>query len=242
MRRSGRVRRSRALVALGIVAGLLMGAPTPGAAETNPYERGPAPTASSVVEREGPLAYAQVKVVGSSAIGFARGTVWYPVEGGPYAVVVAVPGVVWPGSFLAWIGPYLASNGFVVMTLDPFSAFDGTASRADQVGAAARWLTTAGPHAVRSRVDPGRLGAVGHGVAVGAVLDLAGDDAVAGLRATVDLGPAPLQHQFSDARGHEAATLSWLKRHLDDDARYEPYICPAALGDGVAAHPTTCDA
>ena len=122
------MRRSRALAALGIVAGLLIGAPTPGAAETNPNERGPAPTAASVVEREGPLAYAQVEVVGSSAIGFARGTVWYPVEGGPYAVVVAVPGVVWPGSFLAWIGPYLASNGFVVMTLDPFSAFDGTAS------------------------------------------------------------------------------------------------------------------
>ena len=241
------MRRSRALVALGIVAGLLMGAPTPGATETNPYERGPAPTAASVASREGPLPYAQVRITGSTAIGFERGTVSYPDDTGTYAVVVAVPGLVWPESAVAWVGPYLASNGFVVMTLDPFSSLDGPTSRAAQLDAAVGWLTTASPHAVRSRVDADRIGFIGQGFGGAATVEAADDGPDASPRVAVDLGPVTLGPDFADHSGVEAGTLSWLKRHLDDDVRYDPFTCPSgdgasSGGTGVGVYPSTCAA
>ena len=37
------------------------------------------------------------------------------------------------------------------------------------------------------------------------------------------------------------AMLSWLKRFVDDDTRYTPFVCPGpAVGGTVSAYLSTC--
>ena len=105
-----------------------------------------------------------------------------------------------PESFVAWTGPFLASNGFVVMTLEPFSGFDNPESRATQLNAALNWLKGASPSAVRSRVDPNRLGAIGHSMGGGATLELARRNSQPNLKAIVPLQPWFLAPNFSGVR------------------------------------------
>lgn len=289
--KTSRTRLLSALVAVALCLGLSVTAPTTAGAQTNPYQRGPAPTAASVIQQRGPFAYSQVAITGSSALGFNRGTVYYPNEATTYAAVVAIPGFVSPESFIAWTGPYLASNGFVVMTLETFSGFDNPEARADQLNAAIRWLKTASPPAIRSRIDPNRIGAIGHSMGGGATLELARRNQTPGLKAIVPLQPWFLFPNFSGVRvpsmqvgvaddiiappgsnaelfygqlpttvekaylevaagGHfvgnvfsndqARATLSWLKRFLDDDTRYSPFICPGPTGSGVSEYRSTC--
>jgi hypothetical protein len=187
-----------ALAAAALTVGGLAVGPTAAGAQTNPYERGPAPTATSVTQQRGPFAFQQTTVTGSQQLGFNRGTIYYPTatNQGTFGAVAAIPGFVSPESFISWTGPFLASNGFVVMTLEPFSGFDFPSSRADQLQAALDYLVDSS--SVRTRIDRTRLGVIGHSMGGGGALEAARDNPA--LQATVGLQPWDLGASFSNLR------------------------------------------
>lgn len=283
----------RALAGVALAVGALVATPAPSGAGAGPSARGPAPTAASVTAPRGPLAFRQTTVTGSTALGFDRATISYPVDGtATYGGIVAIPGFVASEAWIAWTGPFLASNGFVVMTLEPFSAFDGRRSRASQLDAALGYLVRRSPPAVRSRLDPRRLGAIGHSTGGGGALDLASSARQPDLKAIVALQPwsitdddldvgvpsmevgvaddliappatnaealyeqiaAPTDKAYTEisSGGHlvgagfdteqARATLVWMKRWVDGDTRYTPFICPGpAVAGDVAEYRSTC--
>src|SRR5690349_10642984 len=133
----------------------------------NPYERGPAPTTASIEALRGPFATATVTVPASGARGFGGGTIYYPTSTseGTFGAVAISPGFTATQSSVAWLGPRLASQGFVIITIDTLSRYDSPASRGDQLLAALDYLTTSS--SVRSRIDASRLGAMGHSMGGG---------------------------------------------------------------------------
>jgi len=198
--------RSRRLVVVGgalaavtlAVTGLVVGPGTAGA-QTNPYQRGPAPTASSVTQQRGPFAYQQQTIRGSSSLGFNRGTVYYPTDTsqGTYGAIAVSPGFVSGESLIGWTGPFLASNGFVVVTLETFGLFDFPNSRADQLQAALNYIVSpASP--VDERIDRTRLGVMGHSMGGGGTLEAARDNPA--LQAAVPLQPWDMLVNFSGVR------------------------------------------
>src|SRR5687767_5152914 len=84
----------------------------------NPYERGPAPTTASIEASRGSFAIAQLSVARSSVSGFGGGTIYYPTStaAGTFGAVAVSPGFTATQSSVAWYGPRLASQGFVVIT------------------------------------------------------------------------------------------------------------------------------
>ena len=118
--------RSRSVPFIGAVLAIfalllaqLLASPSAGAAE-NPYERGPAPTSSSVDATRGPFATASTTVSSFSASGFGGGTIYYPTSTaeGTFGAVAVSPGFTARQSSIAWLGPRIASQGFVVFTID----------------------------------------------------------------------------------------------------------------------------
>ncbi|WP_083802218.1 dienelactone hydrolase family protein, partial [Micromonospora sp. ATCC 39149] len=261
--------------------------PPPRAA--NPYERGPAPTVASIEATTGPFATAQLTVARSAVTGFGGGTVWYPTSTaeGTFGAVAISPGFTNSQSTVAWLGPRLASQGFVVVTIDTLSVFDQPASRGTQLLAALDYLV--GTSAVRSRIDRNRLAVMGHSMGGGgslsaantrpalqAAIPLAGWHTVkkwSGVRVpTLVVGaendtvapvashsepfytslPATLDKAYLElnAAGHSAPTssnvtvakysISWLKRFVDDDTRYEQFLCPAPRDATIEEYRDTC--
>jgi dienelactone hydrolase len=109
----------------------------------------------------GPFATAQAKVPPGN--GFNGGYVYYPTDTslGTWGAVAIVPG--YTALFAneeAWMGPWLASFGFVVIGVETNSRTDGADARATELLAALDYLTQRSP--VRDRVDPARLGVMGH--------------------------------------------------------------------------------
>jgi dienelactone hydrolase len=95
--------------------------------------------------------------------GFNGGTVYYPTDTsqGTWGAVAIVPG--YSALFAneeAWMGPRLASFGFVVIGIETNSRNDGADARGTQLLAALDYLTQ--KSSVRSRVDPNRLAVMGH--------------------------------------------------------------------------------
>ncbi|WP_369252123.1 dienelactone hydrolase family protein [Geodermatophilus amargosae] len=84
---------------------------------------------------------------------------------------------------VAWLGPRLPSQGFVVIVFDTDSRDDQPSARGDQLLAALDYLT--GSSAVRSGVDASRLAVVGHSMGGGGTLEAAEDRPT--LRAAVPL-------------------------------------------------------
>ncbi len=256
----------------------------------NPYARGPAPSASSIQAARGPYATSSTSVSRLTARGFGGGTIYYPTTtaDGTFGAVAVSPGYTGTQSTISWLGPRLASQGFVVFTIDTTSVFDQPSSRGDQLLAALDYLTTSS--SVRSRVDASRLAVVGHSMGGGGTLEAAKDRTT--LRAAIPLtgwnldktwpevvtptlvvgaqldaiAPVgthsmPFYSSLSSARekaflelsgaGHLAPTtsnttiamysISWLKRFVDDDTRYDQFLCPGpGTGGGVADWRTTC--
>ncbi|MFF1821112.1 alpha/beta hydrolase [Kribbella sp. NPDC058245] len=241
----------------------------------NPYERGPAPTNASIEAPQGAFATATVTVPASGAPGFGGGTIYYPTSTseGTFGAVAISPGFTATQSSVAWLGPRLASQGFVIITIDTLSRYDSPASRGDQLLAALDYLTTSS--SVRARIDVSRLGAMGHSMGGGGSLEAAKDrpalQAIVPLTAynttknwsqvsvpTLVVGaendtvapvsshsepfytslPATLDKAYLELNNatHSAPTspnttiakysISWLKRFIDDDTRYEQFICP----------------
>ncbi|GEA87619.1 alpha/beta hydrolase family protein [Cellulomonas cellasea] len=184
--RSTAVRR-RAVAALATAALAALTASPAQAAATNPYERGPAPTVASIEATRGPYAVAQTSVSRYAVSGFAGGTIYYPTStsDGTFGAVAVAPGYTATQSSLAWLGPRLASQGFVVFTIDTRSRYDQPSARGDQLLAALDYLTRTSE--VRSRIDAGRLAVMGHSMGGGGALEAAKDNPA--LQAAIPLTP-----------------------------------------------------
>ncbi|MFE2752185.1 alpha/beta hydrolase family protein [Actinosynnema sp. NPDC059335] len=266
---------SRRALVIAATAALTLSGTIAWAAE-NPYERGPAPTTASIEAVRGPFATAETAVSSLSVRGFGGGTIYYPTSTaeGTFGAVAVAPGYTASQSSLSWLGPRLASQGFVVFIIDTNSRYDQPSSRGDQLLAALDYLTTSS--SVRSRVDASRLGVMGHSMGGGGALEAtkdrptlqasipltawnltktwssvrtptlvigAEDDSVApvashsepfytSLPSTLDKAYLELNGASHFAPNTSNTTIAkysiaWLKRFIDDDTRYEQFLCPA---------------
>lgn len=267
----------------------LVASPAVAVAADNPFERGPAPTVASIEAARGPFAFAQLSVARSSVTGFGGGTIYYPTDTsqGTFGAISVSPGFTATQSSIAWIGPRVASQGFVVMTIDTLSTLDQPASRGRQLLAALDYLTQRS--AVRGRIDAARLGVAGHSMGGGG--SLAASASRPALQAAVPLAPwnqtknwsgvrvptfiiggqndtvAPVgshsepfynslsaapdkaylelrgaSHSFPNSPNTTMAKymISWLKRFIDDDTRYDQFLCPAPSGSSISEYRDTC--
>lgn len=278
-----------------LVSGLLLagtavvGMPV-AAASDNPYERGPDPTVASIEARRGSFAVADVSVSRLVVSGFGGGTIYYPTSTaqGTFGAVAVAPGYTASQSSMAWLGPRLASQGFVVFTIDTNTTSDQPSSRGDQLLRALDYLTTRS--SVASRIDSSRLAVMGHSMGGGGSLEAAKDRP--SLQAAIPLTPWNLDKTWSEVstptlivgaqndsiasvtshaepfyqtlpssadkaylelRGasHFAPntdnttiakySISWLKRFVDDDLRYDQFLCPApSTSTTISEYRSTC--
>ena len=245
-------------------------------ADDNPYERGPDPTEASIEARLGSFSVSERSVSRWLVSGFGGGTIYYPTStsAGTFGAVAVAPGYTASQSTMAWLGPRLASQGFVVFTIDTRTTSDQPSSRGDQLLEALDYLTTRST--VSDRIDPDRLAVMGHSMGGGGALEAAKDEP--SLQAAIPLTPWNLDKTWPEVstptlivgaendsiasvrlhsepfyeslpssgdkaylelRGasHFAPnisnttiakySISWLKRFVDDDLRYDQFLCPA---------------
>jgi pimeloyl-ACP methyl ester carboxylesterase len=187
-----RTTRRRAVAACLAMAALattgVVGGPMSAGAQTNPYQRGPNPTESSVTATRGPYSVATTSVSSTAAgSGFGGGTIYYPTttSDGTFGAVTISPGFTARQSSMSWYGPRLASNGFVVFTIDTNSTSDQPDSRARQLLASLDYLTARS--SVANRIDRNRLAVMGHSMGGGG--SLAASVSRQTLKASVPLTP-----------------------------------------------------
>ena len=279
---------TRVLAPLALVAGLTAGTTAALAAE-NPYERGPAPSNSSIEAVRGPFATASTTVSSLAARGFGGGTIYYPTSTaeGTFGAIAISPGYTGTQSSISWLGPRIASQGFVVITIDTNSRYDQPGSRADQLLAALDYLTATS--SVRARIDSSRLGVMGHSMGGGGAIEASNDrpalqasipltpwhttkswsrtsvptlivgaenDSVASVRSHSEpfytSMPSTLDKAYLELNGasHFAPnssnttiakySIAWLKRFIDNDTRYEQFLCPAPSGSAIEEYRDTC--
>lgn len=164
------------------------------AATTTTATAAPAPTASAAAKppvaaedlsRNGPLAYASTTVADGSTPGFGAATIYYPKSGSAYGGVAISPGFTESQSAISWLGPRLASHGFVVITFNTNSSLDNPDSRGAQLLSALDYLT--GSSSVKSKVDASRLAVMGHSMGGGG--SLAAAKSRPSLKAAIPLAP-----------------------------------------------------
>lgn len=160
------------------------------------YAKGPAPTEQSVRAQQGPFKTGKLAVPAQAGRGFNKGTIYYPddTSQGTFGAVAVIPGFLEGESAISWLGPTLASHGFVVLTLAPNATTDYPEPRSDQLLAAVDWLANQSP--VKDRVDPDRLAVAGHSMGGGGTLIAASKNPA--LKAAVPLTPWSLYSDFSD--------------------------------------------
>jgi hypothetical protein len=152
----------------------------------NPYQRGPDPTLTSVAAVTGPFANRSVSV--PAGYGFNGGRIYHPTDTsqGTFGAIAISPGYTALFSVeLAWMGPWLASHGFVVIGIETNCRNDFDTARGTQLLAALDYLTQRSP--VRDRVDPSRLAVSGHSVGGGGALNAAIQ--CSSLKAAVGIAP-----------------------------------------------------
>jgi dienelactone hydrolase len=130
-------------------------------------ERGLAPTASNITG-DGGYGVASASITGQS--GFGGGMVYYPTANERFPVVAISPGYTERWAPFAWMGPRLASWGFVVVGIETNSTLDQPDSRGTQLLKALDWAGSSAPAAVRDRVDSTRQGVAGHSMGGGGTL------------------------------------------------------------------------
>ncbi|GAA2558180.1 lipase [Winogradskya consettensis] len=260
------------------------------AAAANPYERGPAPTVASIEAATGSFATAKVTVARSAVSGFGGGTIYYPTSttAGTFGAVAISPGFTASQSAVAWLGPRLASQGFVIFTIDTSSTLDSPDSRGTQLLAALDYLT--GSSSVRTRIDATRLGVMGHSMGGGG--SLAATRTRPALQASIPMTPYHTTKSWTTVQtptliigaesdtvapvashaepfytslpssldkaylelnnaSHSAPTstnvtvakysISWLKRFIDNDTRYDQFLCPNPSGTAIQEWRSTCN-
>ena len=276
-----------AATALALVAGTAVAA-SPAQADS-PYERGPDPTNSILEASRGPFGTASQDVSSLSVSGFGGGTIYYPTDTsqGTFGAVAISPGFTARWSSISWLGPRIASHGFVVIGIETLTIYDQPDSRGRQLLAALDYLTSRS--SVRTRIDPNRLAVAGHSMGGGGSLEAARSRPT--LQAAVPLAPWNGTKSWSTLRvptaiiGGESDTIApvashsipfynsipssaeksylelnnashffpqttntptgkhavaWLKRFVDDDTRYDQFICPGPSGSAVSDYRNTC--
>ncbi|RSM80681.1 alpha/beta hydrolase [Kibdelosporangium aridum] len=279
----------RILTGLTIAASVAAGVPATALGAENPYERGPDPTESSIEASRGPFSVSQTTVSRLSATGFGGGTIYYPTSTseGTFGALAISPGFTATQSSISWMGPRLASQGFVVITIDTLSTLDQPDSRGDQLRAALTYLTQRST--VRTRIDASRLAVAGHSMGGGGSLEASADQPT--LQAAIPIAPWNTQKSWSNLRvptfiiGGESDSvapvashsipfytsipasaekaymeldnashffpqtpnttmakymISWLKRFVDNDTRYEQFLCPAPNDRDISDYRDTC--
>ncbi|HET8621752.1 MAG TPA: hypothetical protein VFM27_22480 [Acidimicrobiales bacterium] len=274
-------------VAAATLAVTAVVAPTAAGAQSNPFERGPAPTATSVLGN-GPYSISSANV-GLGASGFGGGTIYYPTttSDGTFGAVVVAPGFTAGSTSYLSLARRVASHGFVAFAIDTNSRFDLPDSRGRQILAALDYLTQSST--VRSRIDTSRLAASGHSMGGGGTLAAA--NSRSSLQAAVALQPwhstkswsriqvptmiigaqtdtiasvASHSRPFYNSipassekalavlagQGHFAGNsnpdwqgrqmVSWLKRYVDNDTRYEQFLCPTPRAAQFSDYQDTC--
>ncbi|ACY96861.1 alpha/beta hydrolase family protein [Thermomonospora curvata] len=271
-----------------LVAGLVAAPPAQAAA--NPYQRGPDPTESLLRAARGPFAVSEQSVSRLSVSGFGGGRIYYPTttSQGTFGAIAISPGFTASWSSLAWLGPRLASHGFVVIGIETNTRLDQPDSRGRQLLAALDYLTQRS--SVRNRVDASRLAVAGHSMGGGGTLEAA--KSRTSLKAAIPIAPWNLDKTWPEVRtptliiggeldsiapvathsipfynsltnAREKAYLelnnashffpqfsndtmakfmiSWMKRFIDDDTRYDQFLCPPprAIGD-ISDYRDTC--
>nr|WCH76323.1 DuraPETase-Cat [synthetic construct] len=165
--------------------------------QTNPYARGPNPTAASLEASAGPFTVRSFTV--SRPSGYGAGTVYYPTNaGGTVGAIAIVPGYTARQSSIKWWGPRLASHGFVVITIDTNSTFDYPSSRSSQQMAALRQVASLNGDSsspIYGKVDTARMGVMGHSMGGGASLRSAANNP--SLKAAIPQAPWDSQTNFS---------------------------------------------
>ena len=283
------VRARRFLVTAAATLTLMAGGITAAEAAANPYERGPAPTLSALQASRGPYAVSNISVSRLAVSGFGGGEIYYPTttSDGTFGAIAISPGFTAYWSSISWLGPRLASHGFVVIGIETNTTADQPASRGNQLLAALDYLTRSS--AVRGRIDAGRLAVAGHSMGGGGSLEAASDRP--SLQAAVPLAPWNTDKTWSELRvptliiGGESDTIapvashsipfynsipssaeksylelnnashffpqsvntptavqmvSWLKRFVDNDTRYDQFICPGPGGLNISEYRSTC--
>jgi predicted dienelactone hydrolase len=156
---------------------------------------GQAPTAANI-GGNGSFATTSATITGAS--GFGGGRVYYPTTAGQYPVIAIVPGYTAYWSSLSWLGPRVASWGFVVVGIETLTTLDQPAQRGQELLAALRWATNSSPSAVRAKVDPSRRAVAGHSMGGGGTLEALRSDST--LKAGVPLAPWNLTSNWSSVR------------------------------------------
>jgi dienelactone hydrolase len=298
--RGSALRRSSTRVRRGVAGGLLAvtlavggtlvgGGGSPAGAQANPYQRGPAPTSSSI-EADGPYAISSATVAGQS--NFGGGTIYYPTTtaDGTFGAVALSPGFTENQSYLQWLARRLATHGFVVININTLNALEAPNARADELQAALTYLSSSASP-VRTRVDAARAGVGGHSMGGGGTIEAASERPT--LKAAVAFQPwhsttawsgvrvptmiqgaqndviAPIaqhaepfynaltsapekayvemagaDHFASGATGRTALTsrftVSWFKRFIDNDTRYDQFLCPRPVRSDLVEYRDTC--
>ncbi|WP_262286736.1 alpha/beta hydrolase [Micromonospora sp. MA102] len=278
------------LAAAAVLAlGGALAVPAGAQAADNPYERGPAPTSAILEASRGPFATSSYNVSSLSVTGFGGGVVYYPTSTseGTFGAIAISPGFTATWSSLSWLGPRIASHGFVVIGIETNTLYDQPDSRGRQLLAALDYLVQRST--VRSRIDASRLAVAGHSMGGGGTLEAAA--ARPSLQAAVPLAPWNLDKTWSGVTvptlivGGESdtvapvathsepfynsipassekaylelngashffpqtvntpmakQTVAWLKRFVDNDTRYEQFLCPGPSGLAIEEYRNTC--
>ncbi|GLZ02899.1 lipase [Actinomadura sp. NBRC 104412] len=212
--------RRQSIALLGAAAALVAGLfAAPPANAQSPYERGPDPTEASVSASRGPFSTSQTTVSRLSATGFGGGVIYYPnsTAEGTYGGIAISPGFTATWSSLDWLGPRLASFGFVVIGIETNTLLDQPASRGQQLLAALDYLTQRSPSAVRARLDPSRLAVAGHSMGGGGTLEAAANRP--SLQAAIPIAPWNLDKTWTTVRvptmiiGGESDTIAPVSSH-----------------------------
>lgn len=172
-----------AFVATALAGGTALGAAAPAYAD----EIGQAPTSSNITGN-GSFSVATYNI-SSLVSGFGGGVAYYPTASGTYPVIAISPGFTARWSSISWIGPRLASWGFVVVGIETNSIYDQPASRGSQLLAALNWAVNSAPTQVRGKVDGSRRGVAGHSMGGGGTLEALAADTTGLVKAGVPIAP-----------------------------------------------------
>ncbi len=185
-----------AMIAMVFAVGPASAQPTPNAITPNATQRGPDPTIQSIEATRGTFATAQQNVAPGN--GFNGGVIYYPTDTsqGTWGALAIVPGyTALCANEEAWMGPWLASFGFVVICIETNSRTDFDTQRGQELLAALDWLTTSSP--VKNEIDPTRLAVLGHSMGGGGMVYAT--EHRPSLRAAIGLAPySPSENWSTD--------------------------------------------
>lgn len=178
--------RTSRLLATAAMSLALTGGGLAVAAPASADQIGQAPTSSNITGN-GSFSVSSSSI-SSFVSGFGGGTAYYPSASGTYPVVAISPGFTARWSSISWLGPRLASWGFVVVGIETNSSLDQPSSRGSQLIAALNWaVSSSAPLSVRSRADGTRRGVAGHSMGGGGSLEAL--SASSNIQAAVPIAP-----------------------------------------------------